>query len=511
MSLFEVHNAKTPSMALLSHAILCAMQALIKCYLHVNTMAHQWYPCWCILQLVPDVVFSVAVEAVVPQCAIIQLVDGQANWNSLTFAGLRDGSIYDGQGRGKVRGGTLHAGSRAEGLAMEAQWGHPLPDEDNMILYGSPLGVHVPQGHRPPGRSVLRYRPEGCPPAYCKIEVTDVQTLVGVDEGWDFDQLGASCVHKTDGMDWLHTHNTLRRIQFDCGSISGPVGQWAGGFYECAITLVCSDAHPDIYQNYMHRPRHGWPSSQQLELIRQFPMLLVLTGHKLSHKDEIPLQARLSWSPAEIVLIKELPESIKQVYIAVKFTFKHLKKTLQDRNRAGDGRSNVGSFHLKMVFLYHLERNPPTVVRSQLKLMRGLLFDLDRYLDAGKLPHYFMPDCNLLATVGPEERRIARNIVGHILSNPVRAILMCPTCPPDIYGEVPPDDLVAAFHQVSCHPTCVNNRERLLQILSCLDDTRRKQYQQQLWRDKNYTVVIDRVELKGLAYMLQRHVKWIIV
>ena len=225
-----------------------------------------------------------------------------------------------------------------------------------MKLYGGPLGVHVPQGRQGPGRSVIRYRPEGCPMAYCKIEVTDVPQLMGLKVG-RYNQLDAGHVHKSEGVDWLHTHNALRWLQ--CGKhISGPAGH-TNRWIEFIPALVCSDAHPDIGRNYLHRPRHGWPSPQQLEVIEQFPLLLVLTGHKLSHTDEIPLQARFSWSQSEMALIMELPDYIKQVYIAVKCAYKQLMECFHRSNRPVQGRSTVGSYYLKTTLYIYWREDPP--------------------------------------------------------------------------------------------------------------------------------------------------------
>ena len=421
--------------------------------------------------------------------------------NSALLPRVRDGSVYARDREDGVENEQLTAGSKGEGLAVEKRWGHPEADTDCMVLFEGPLGVHVPQGHHPPGRAVLGYRPEGCPPAYCKIEVTDVQGLMGVSV-WG-KRLDAGCVHRSEGVAWLHTHNTLRRMHRD-SDISGPAGQEFGGA-EYVPTLVCSDHHPYMDRDYLHRPRRGWPSTQQLEVITQSPMLLVLTGHKLSPPDQIPLQARHSWSHCEMELIITLPLYIKQIYIAIKYVFKRLIKRFRGANVAADGRSTVGSYYLKTVFLRLLENRPPTMIGSQFGFMLCLLSDLDGYLKAGNLPHYFLPECNLLATVGPEERRLARDVIRLILYDPLHAILTCPTNPYEIYGKVQPDTLVAAFRQLSSDPTSVSSREHLLRLLHHLDETRRERYQWQRGRDEEENVS-GRPELRGLVEMLRKQI-----
>ena len=458
------------------------------CYKHDASVLESMVICLVLLQ---EAMFSVALEVAFPQCAIVQLSDKK-------MKNIRDWEVEN----------TIIAGSSAEGLAMGKGWGHPQSDLDEMTLYRGPLVVHVPQAHQPPGCSALRYRPEGCPPAYCKIQVTDVYRLLGtVLSPNDGLQLDESCIHESKGVYWLHTQNTVRKIPSGyLGRVSGPAFQ-RDDLNENISTLVCSAAHPDLQEQYVQRPRYDWPSPKQLEVIKQLPMLLVLVGHKLSNPDEIPLQARISWSLSEIFLISGLPKQLKQAYIAVKYAFKFFMTIIRGANPAGDGRSHVGSYHLKTVFLRHLERNPPTYVRSQLGLIFGLLYDLDSYLKAGKLPHYFLPSCDLLATVRHQERRVACKVTNHILSDPLRAILTCPTDPKSIYGEVPPDALVTEFHQVSSQLTYRSSSGNLLKLFSSLDNTRKERYLELRFNDKAQDFYHDslptfRTELTGLVAML---------
>ena len=441
-------------------------------------------------------------EAAFPQCSIIRRNCDELEKNQLHLSKLWDRTIYGGDETGKVLTANFIAGSSAEGLALEAGWGHPCSDTDNMCFLGGTLGVHVPQGRFPPGSAALRYNPEGCPPAYCKIEVADKQALLREDMGNVYFNIDTDCIHRSKGIDWLHTKNVLRLLQADSDNISGPTGQSSDGLFEHVPTLVCSDADPDLIQNYMHRPRLDWPSSRQLEVIKYLPMLLVLMGHK--ECDEFPLQARLSWSHAEVTLIVFLPLNLKQVYIALKFIFKRMMKVFRCKSsNGGGGRSQVGSYHLKTVFLRYLEKRPPTRIWSHLDFMHALLYDFDGYLKKGMLPHYFLPQCNLLSTVEHEECMTARNVIEYILSDPLHAILTCPTDPHEIYADVPPDALVAAFHRVSSHLNCARSCEELLQLLQRLDDARYLRYCGQRELDGEY---VCRDKLKVLVDMLQTQI-----
>ena len=433
-----------------------------------------------------------ALEVAFPESSIAHLSDAQRNNNHRRFTSLQSGAEYAGERHGWVGGGILYSGSRAEGLAVERGWGHTVADEDVMKVFGCFLGVHVPEGPQPPGRATLIYRPDGCPTAYCKLEVTHPDTLIGLKIGTK--QLGIRCIHRSEGVDWLHANNLLRVIEGDF-NISGPAGQ--SGLLDSVPALACNGPHPHMDQKYIRRPRHGWPSQQQLDEIHQLPMLLVLVGHKYSR--EFPLQVRLSWSHYEIRLIAELPIHIRQVYIALKYIFKSFMKKLRDPNEDGDGRSHVGSFHLKTVFLHNVEKSPPSMKGSHLGFMLDLLYDFNYCVLNNKLPHYFLPDCNLLETVGPAERLLTCNVINRILSDPVRAILMSPIYPRDIYGDIRPDALAAAFHQVYSPWDCRRSHEKLFCLLIRLDQRRHQRYNEQLLDDSERHGVPVRPKLISLV------------
>ena len=405
----------------------------------------------------------------------------------------------------------LYAGSRAESLTMEEGWGHPLADFDGMDLNGGPLGVHIPQGPHPLGPAGLVYRPEGCPPAYTKIEVGNGEELKKVRiKRFGGRVPGSECIHREGNHQWLHAQNTLLAIsgRERDGNICGPSGQLDGGLYEVAPTLVCSAPHPSMAEDYLGRNRKCWPSQQQLEYIAKLPILLVLVGHKTSK--EFPYQARISWSHIEIYLIAELPPSIRQVYVAVKCFFKRTLKCRRSHIVASTGRSHVSSYHLKTVFLRHVEEITPPMITSQFQLTLDLLQKLDEHIKAEQLPHYFLPQCNLLETVGEEERHIARQTISELLSNPLTAVLTSPTTPHEIYRDITPDELVAAFSRVSCHPDCVKSCQHLRKLLAHLDEWRYKRYREQIQEDMCHRTSA-RLNLRGLVAMMDWVDTWCLV
>ena len=410
--------------------------------------------------------------------------------------------IYRGESGGRV----LMAGSRAEQLALEDSWGHPSADEDVMYINGGPMGVYVAGGQEPRGESCLQFRPQGCPAAYCKLEVTDIDGLRASEVCRGGKWCDESCVVTSDSSFWLHTYNAVRKMKASVGytrddhTVSGPASQ--DGTIDTVQTLTCSAPHPDLHEEFQTRQRGSWPPVSLIQYILQLPMLLVLVGHKGSPESEFKQQARMSWSHLELKLIQGLPESVRQGYIACKYVMKRFLEAHRGQNEAADGRSRVCSYHLKVVFLRFLEKRPPSQITSPFGLFLDLLRELDEYLKVGNLPHYFLAECNLLETVADDERGIARQVIAEILSNPLKALLTSPTDPQQIYGKVRPEDLVLAFLGVSANPMR-EHYQNVSRLLALVDKWRRQRFKEQRKRDKVFRVS-GRLELTVLTDMLKQ-------
>ena len=274
-----------------------------------------------------------------------------------------------------------------------------------------------------------------------------------------------------------------------------------GGMYDSVPTLVANGPHPAL-GDFLHRPRcPEWPSRDQLREIRQLPTYLVLVGHKASNKNH--LEARVSCSVIELILTSKLPNLVKQGFIAFKNTFKSSQKYYSHQKRTDDNRSQVDSYHLKTILLHYLEKTPPSKITSPFCLMIDLLSDHDKCLMLREIPHYFIPQCNLLGTVGPDERQAAHQTIHAIISDPVAAVINSPSEPHEMYGDISPFDLIAAFRQVSLHPSCERSCNTLVQLLRHLDDWRRRRYYNiQLPLDEEFGMS-GRPEPTGLVDMLR--------
>ena len=441
-----------------------------------------------------------AVEAAFPQSGISRVVNYEVKWNEEAISELQDGTAYR-----TGYGGTILSGSRPEGFAMDDDWGHDATDWDYMELYGGPLGVNVAPGdvavgQRPRGRSCLDFSPEGCPAAYTKLQITDLPAL---NKNFDSMKWIEEGVYRSGDQCWLDIYQAvqgLRRV----GSVSGPAAQF--GTDDWVTTLVCNNAHPDMYEEFPNRSRQ-WPPASLISVLLKLPMLLVLVGHKLS--PEFNLQARISWSLLELKLIQELPESVHQGYIACKYVLKRFLKARRSKKESDDGRNRIGSYHIKTSLLRYLEKTPPSLLTSPFRLFLDLLHELNGYLKVRKLSHYFLANCNLLETVKDDELCIARQVIKEILEDPLNALLTSPTDPQQIYGEVHLDCLVLAFHRILSHPTCEQSWKDFSQLLTRVDERRRQKYTEQREKDEHEDEdcrVSGRTELIGLSETL-RHIK----
>ena len=408
-----------------------------------------------------------------------------------------------------VNGGGLTAGSRAEGLAVEVNWGHGIVDVDTMLPCGGDLAVHIlSPGQQPPKEATLVYTPHKCPPAYSCLQVLHQDRLMkAIFERIrrPYQSVSAhriqKCVFSEGGRLWLHSRHLLEVMQTShTEAVSGPAGQLAGGLLENVYSLVCSGPHPAMVSYEKRAREKHWPSPALLGTLMKQPMLLVMVGPK--DTQDSYLMFRVSWSNLELLLISTLATWLKQGYVCFKYTVKAFLKSPRPDDSSRDGRSRVGSYHLKTVFLRHLEEHPPQQEGSPFQLMLDLCQALRHYLLMECLPHYFLPECDLLQTVGNEERQDALQAVHRVIADPLVAILLSPSHPEIIYGDQSPYDLIRWFRDVPSLQSCPERRRDLQWLFCYLDNHREGLHQRQLEKDGR-NEISERPGLVRLADYLQ--------
>ena len=430
-------------------------------------------------------VLNLALEMVFPACCRKQLKGKDKANNEAQLSALRDGSAYN---------GIIHkfwSGSVAESLCVEWDWCHGVCDIDVMYLCGKGFGVYVPDElGLVPCDAELVFRPEECPSGYCRLQLWGLRRP---------SERYAHVVERADGKLWLNTENMVKEWQPEhSDSIKGPAASACQGSWEEILALVCSGPHPAM-EAFVNRHKRDWPTQDQLKTLLQLPMLVVPVGHKQSHDSR--LQARISWSIQELVLISSLPDWIKQGYVAFKYTYKFMLKRQRGDCSSSDGRSFIGSYHLKTVLLHYLEKNPPSLSGSPIEIFLGLLDLLTGFLSVGRLPNFFLPECDLLNTVKEPERVCSLKAAQKVLAHPLEAMLLSLQVKVAQQCGVKYRDVLKALKQLAASPECPENRARLRQF-EVLIDANRESMHQSLQRKDLRNDIRDRPGLPRLMDML---------
>ena len=109
-----------------------------------------------------------------------------------------------------------------------------------------------------------------------------------------------------------------------------------------------------------------------------------------------------------------------------------------------------------MTLFWELEKTDAWKYESSFYLLLRLFDALLKFLTCGNLPHYFIPNCNLLQCVADREKNVATHHINECVRDPIGAILMSPKYPRQIYGGednknvyVDEQDIIAGFRILS--------------------------------------------------------------
>ena len=363
----------------------------------------------------------------------------------------------------------FYSGSRAEGLTLRVGWGHEEPDCDVMCtfprLWGVPL--QAPGNYTKalltnfmtadPIGGIIALETVDAPPGFCRLRVygdhgkmAEYMRFFG--GSYAYPHVGRKrrmCIVEKGGAHWISPNRVAEqtleeRCIFRAEDSKSPAAVLKGGVLENVPTLLLFQSLP-FMKTYLTRYRsRTWPTTETLSEISRLPTLIVAAGHKLSANRDI--EWRLSCSHAEYILCTTLPVWVKQAFCAFKYVMKRLYLASAVWNRIGtthdtsqqessEGRSKLCSFRLKMTLFWELEKTDAWKYESSFYLLLRLFDALLKFLTCCDLPHYFIPDCNLLQCVADRETNAAiRYINEYVLRNPVAAIIRSPKYPRQLYG-----------------------------------------------------------------------------
>ena len=140
---------------------------------------------------------------------------------------------------------------------------------------------------------------------------------------------------------------------------------------------------------------------------------LVPKAHALSLQKDV--EWRLAFSLPEIKLARSLREEQRLCYLAVKaLYFMELKEP-----------TGLKSYHLKMILFWVCEKTPSNLWTMN-SLGRGFLVLLDKLISClreGRLPHYFVPELNLIELLKKEDLDVWVRKLEAIRSDPVNFLV----------------------------------------------------------------------------------------
>ena len=420
----------------------------------------------------PQELGLVAMEMVFPSCSLYKLAERHLLHNKNFLNRIRDVAPKQIKSPHSLKW-VFYSGSRSENLAMRIGWGHEEPDMDIMRtwerLWGVPLEGRGPSytqhllankgPNMDPIGGIIALETQNAHPGHCRLRVYGDHTkvmeyMISFDRRYapDIYRNRAECIVEKDGAHWISPGRVVQLLTDDPSGYrteapSSPAVMMKGGTTEIVPTLLCSHSLPFL-EAYLMRTRYGnWPSQDTLAVMAKLPTLIVAAGHRLSANRET--EWRISCSHLEYVLIRDLPVWVKQAYCALKYIMKskdrrssttvvknHTSLSSQEDMGSG-GRTKLCSFHLKVTLLWELEKPAAWMHESPFYLMSRLFKALLKFIEEGSMPHYFMPECDLLQCVAPDElEATAHYIEEQIKPDPITAIILAPKYPRQLYGCV---------------------------------------------------------------------------
>lgn len=166
---------------------------------------------------------------------------------------------------------------------------------------------------------------------------------------------------------------------------------------------------PSQAQEWAKRKRTGgWPSQQVLEHVLKDACHVVPVGPSGDIKKG--LEWRLSFSKAEQTLIKSLTLIQKEIYVC----FKNIAKNASEPKLCF-------SYCLKTIFLWSCEKIPQEHWHRKnfAKLLFYLIDQLIHHFTVADLPHFFIPENNLLTNTSKHCLLTAAKKLVHIRNNPI--------------------------------------------------------------------------------------------
>ena len=284
----------------------------------------------------------------------------------------------------------LRTGSSAEGLALVDLPGTVTSDIDLLCLMPSPSDVSIKGG------GPLNLHTDNCPPGYTRISVNQ------------------KCAQYIDPFFIHHAKNRLYLWADAVKEASGSLWEERCGHMAChksyhgaALRIsVCDntqeldlshgiicDAPFEVMDEFLHRKRSTyWLNTFQLHRITKQRGVLVPRAPEVCRTEMVRILFRMSFCQPEVLLMRSLQPWMRKAALTFKYVMKNTTKMALSE-------TCLSSYHLKNVLMWTLEEMNNSIweTASSVQLFKLLLKSLEKYLEAGRLPHYWNVKRNLFA------------------------------------------------------------------------------------------------------------------
>ena len=222
-------------------------------------------------------------------------------------------------------------------------------------------------------------------PAYLRLKVTDMEGV------------GQEIRDITEDDGFLNSRKFVDMVKGDKDETHGPatinLAVPSHPKFGMSDLVACfySPTLPPCGLHFLSRPRpHGWPSQSLIDKIQQAGCHVVGVGHP--HSDNKDTEWRWSFSLAEKELIHNFTDTMYQCMYVLKAVMK--KHRISDDHIHG-GIKPFCSYYLKTACLWTFEASLSHKA-SAITLCNHVLEWLMSCYHDSRLPHYFMPEQNLI-------------------------------------------------------------------------------------------------------------------
>ena len=159
--------------------------------------------------------------------------------------------------------------------------------------------------------------------------------------------------------------------------------------FDMVISFPLSSWPSEALAFLTRKRKSGWPDTPLLREIEKTNCYLVCKGNPLSK--DFDRMFRLSFSEAELVISKSVPEKLRDCYRWTKLLLKiHLSSP-----------KILASYHVKTMFFWYLENDCCT--DNLAKVLLGFLDFIIEYCRKHDIPNYFYPEVNMVNHITGKE------------------------------------------------------------------------------------------------------------